>query len=128
MLADPDITAEPVAGMQSGETGIRNPVPIAISTYPSQPRIIPGAWIPARETDFLRERGAAPKKNGIFRATDAIWHEAPFKPHKPAKLRAQLNRFGGRDPALAYAIVNLGLQLSTIGSILAPLSGGWCSQ
>jgi hypothetical protein len=125
VLADPRITVEPVAGMQSGKAGIRNPMTIAIPTYPGQRRIdVAGAWIAAGDTDILREPRAAPKQDRIFRAADAIRHKTPFKPHKLAKLRAQLDGLAWRNPALAGSIVDLAFELSTISAVLAPLSRG----
>jgi hypothetical protein len=105
MLADPRITAESVTGMKPSKTGIRNPVPVDIPTYPSQRPI----RVAACDTDLLRERGAAPKQDRVFRATDAVGHEAPFKLHELAKLRAQLDSVARCNPALCYAIVDLGL-------------------
>jgi hypothetical protein len=96
--------------MQSGKAGIRHPMTIAISTYPGQRRIVvAGTWVAAGDTDILRERRAALNQDRIFRAADAIRHKTPFKPHKLAKLRAQLDGVAWRKPTLDYVIVDLGL-------------------
>jgi hypothetical protein len=80
--------------------------------------------VAASEANVLGKRSAALRQDGMLASADPVRAELAFKPNQSAQVFAQSDALTPRNRPLAYARVDLDLQLLAIGAVVAPLGRG----